>query len=83
MFVSCTHYLYLISSVVGVLGVIIVMLTVVVKFATSAYTPGVIGHSPRGLSEIMSAVPAIFFAYQVCPKIFFQLTCLTLPEMAG
>ncbi|XP_002126346.2 sodium-coupled neutral amino acid transporter 7-like [Ciona intestinalis] len=52
------------ASIVGVIATIIVMLTVVVKYATHTYTPGTIRHSPKNVSEFFSAVPAIFFAYQ-------------------
>nr|CAB3266259.1 putative sodium-coupled neutral amino acid transporter 7 [Phallusia mammillata] len=52
------------ASIVGVLATIVVMVTVVIKFATSTYIPGPIRHAPQSTAELLSAVPAIFFAYQ-------------------
>ncbi|CAK8695631.1 unnamed protein product [Clavelina lepadiformis] len=52
------------ASVVGVIATIVVMVTVVVKFTMGTYTPSTIQHSPKSLSETLSAIPTIFFAYQ-------------------
>ena len=58
-----------INSIVGVVATIVVMLTVVIKFATSTYTPGPIRNSPKNVAQLFSAIPTIFFAYQVRKRI--------------
>ena len=59
-------------SMAGVIATFVVMVTVVVKFATSTYIPGPIRNSPKSASDVFAAIPTIFFAYQVCFVLHLQ-----------